>query len=56
MNINFSTEYNYALVEEEIQKKWEACSKFSVEEEKDKSKFIVFLCSPIQVEDFIWDM
>ncbi len=39
MNINFSTEYNYALVEEEIQKKWEACSKFSVEEEKDKSKF-----------------
>ena len=39
MNTNFSTEYNPSLIEEEIQKKWDSDSKFSVEESEDKEKF-----------------
>ena len=39
MNTYFSTEYNPGLIEEEIQKKWDSDSKFSVEELEDKEKF-----------------
>ena len=55
MKTNFSTEYNPSLIEEEIQKIGLRFQISRLKNQKIRKSFIVSLCFPILVEDFIWD-